>query len=432
MPSRNTQHSRMRTSVIKEIQIENFKSIKKLKLALGRVNVFIGENGSGKSNVLEAIALAGAAASNKLDNEFLASRGIRAPEARHMRCALSETNSDSSIVVSATSTAGQRVRYELSNDNEPYSSWRCVQKIDPDEAELKRELAELFENFFIEAKLPSAEKISSKARRGAANSAANWILEKQNSELRSKFLEDFYLSRTKYQKDSTGSKKLTNPEGLNDFIIYSPENSSLRIFQREGQIEPLGIQGEGLLKFLQVLDSKIEYKDALKTIREKLSVLDWFGGLRVPAADSSAPSKIEICDKYLCENSGSLDQISANEGFLFLLFYFCLFSTPLTPKFFAIDNVDASLNPKLCAHLVSELASLALKNDKQAILTTHNPATLDGLDLNDDQQRLFVVSRGLDGETRVKRIARKEGRATSVKLSTAFIDGYLGGLPKNF
>lgn len=65
-------------TVVQKIVIENFKSIKELSLELGRVNIFIGENGAGKSNILEAIALAGAAVSDKLDNEFLASRGIRA------------------------------------------------------------------------------------------------------------------------------------------------------------------------------------------------------------------------------------------------------------------------------------------------------------------------------------------------------------------
>ena len=42
--------------MITEIQIENYKSIQNLKINLGRVNVFIGENSCGKSNILEAIA----------------------------------------------------------------------------------------------------------------------------------------------------------------------------------------------------------------------------------------------------------------------------------------------------------------------------------------------------------------------------------------
>jgi len=70
--------------MITEIQIENYKSIQNLKMNLGRVNVFIGENGCGKSNILEAIALASAAANNKLDNEYLAPRGIRNVEPQFM------------------------------------------------------------------------------------------------------------------------------------------------------------------------------------------------------------------------------------------------------------------------------------------------------------------------------------------------------------
>lgn len=42
--------------MIKEIKIENFKSIQSLNLELGQLNVFIGANGSGKSNILEGIA----------------------------------------------------------------------------------------------------------------------------------------------------------------------------------------------------------------------------------------------------------------------------------------------------------------------------------------------------------------------------------------
>ncbi len=128
------------------------------------------------------------------------------------------------------------------------------------------------------------------------------------------------------------------------------------------------------------------------------------------------------------------DQRSANEGFLFLLFYLTLFISHATPAFFAIDNVDASLNPKLVTTMIEQLVQLATEHDKQVIFTTHNPAVLDGLDLGDPEQRLFVAERGKDGATRVRRVEAPkplEGDAP-VPLSEAFVRGYLGGLPKNF
>ncbi|RLI82013.1 hypothetical protein DRP04_04880 [Archaeoglobales archaeon] len=42
---------------VREVEIENFKSIKHLKLECRRINVFIGEPNTGKSNIIEAIVV---------------------------------------------------------------------------------------------------------------------------------------------------------------------------------------------------------------------------------------------------------------------------------------------------------------------------------------------------------------------------------------
>ena len=82
------------------------------------------------------------------------------------------------------------------------------------------------------------------------------------------------------------------------------------------------------------------------------------------------------------------------------------------------------------------LIDLAKKYDKQIFLTTHNPAILDGIDLNDEEQKLFVVSRNKQGHTRMKNITLEDKPKSStgdpLKLSEAFLRGYLGGLPKGF
>ena len=44
---------------------------------LGQVNVFIGANGSGKSNLLEALGVLSAAANGKVDEQALLARGVR-------------------------------------------------------------------------------------------------------------------------------------------------------------------------------------------------------------------------------------------------------------------------------------------------------------------------------------------------------------------
>ena len=83
--------------MIKEISIARYKSVVDLTLKLDRFNVFIGESGCGKSNILEAIALGEAAHTHKLDYEFLANRGIRVTEPQFMLPAFDDIENNKDI-----------------------------------------------------------------------------------------------------------------------------------------------------------------------------------------------------------------------------------------------------------------------------------------------------------------------------------------------
>ena len=400
--------------MLKEVRIENYKSIQKLKLELGRVTVFIGENGCGKSNILEAIALASAAADNKLDNEFLASRGIRVTEPQLMRSAFEMENLVKDIKIDIRENEGENFSYILQNDNSPYSKWA------------NKNLSAL--NFFKDvSKSMETQNVISIKTKSQPDKVSLELLEKMKKVLEDPKLREKFLLRL----ESINIR--FSPANLINFTIYSPENQALRTFEKEGQIQPLGINGEGLFKLIKVLNSEPN-QDKINQIKDKLQLIDWFKDFEVPENLSPSQSSIQIKDKYLDRDLTYFDQKSSNEGFLFLLFYFALFISDLTPSFFAIDNIDASLNPRLCRRLIQELVELAQKHDKQVIFTTHNPAVLDGLDLDDDQQRLFVIYRNQLGHTKARRILKPEPLEGQepVKLSEAFLRGYIGGLPKNF
>jgi len=389
--------------MIGEVRIQNYKSIQKLKLELGRVTVLIGENGCGKSNILEAIALASAAANDKLDNEFLAARGIRVTEPRFMRSAFEKENLAKDISIELRANKGEQFSCILQNDNSPYSQW-------------------VSKNFWGNNETSTENVLKLFVHKYGGQDRLLSILENKTE------LAEPELSRL--DKDIESFVQILH---LNKFIVYSPENPALRTFEKEGQIQPLGINGEGLFKLINFL-SLAQNQDKLNAIKEKLRLIDWFKDFEVPQNLAALQTSLQIKDRYLDIDLTSFDQRSSNEGFLFLLFYFTLFISDLTPKFFAIDNIDASLNPRLCRRLIEELVELAKKYDKQVILTTHNPAVLDGLDLDDDEQRLLVISRNQLGYTKATRILKPqplEGQEL-VKLSEAFLRGYIGGLPKNF
>jgi recombinational DNA repair ATPase RecF len=62
---------------VDRITIDGFKSIRSQTISLGRLNVFIGANGSGKTALLEAIGVLGAAAYGRVDDVELMRRGVR-------------------------------------------------------------------------------------------------------------------------------------------------------------------------------------------------------------------------------------------------------------------------------------------------------------------------------------------------------------------
>ncbi len=63
--------------MITKIKVQSFKSVESAEIELGRVNLFVGANGSGKSNLLEAISVLAAAAFGRVDQESLLRRGCR-------------------------------------------------------------------------------------------------------------------------------------------------------------------------------------------------------------------------------------------------------------------------------------------------------------------------------------------------------------------
>jgi predicted ATPase len=389
--------------MITKVEIENYKSIRKLTLELGRMNVFIGENGCGKTNILEAIALGSAASRDKLDNEYLVPRGIRvtAPE---MMCSAFEANGARGVRVRVTDQDGGDARLNLRPSG--LNGWRLISVADLGAADLAAIIAR------VRALLSDGRPIRPDVGNDDLARTVQLLLLSNSS-------------RHDLVRDLRGTAEVP------DFLVFCAENTMLRRFDDDPPILPLGVRGEGVFEHLQDLAAR-PGAPAIAEINEHLELLDWFERFEVPSRDMAGRA-LRIRDRYLAEGV-VFDQKSANEGFLFLLFYLTLFISPHTPRFFAVDNVDASLNPKLCQALMASLVALAKKHEKQAIVTTHNPSLLDGLDLHDPDQRLFVVSRDDDGATQIHRVPPPKplGNEPPIRLSTAFMRGYIGGLPKNF
>lgn len=396
--------------MIKSISINNFKSIVDLKLPLGQFNVLIGENGCGKSNILESIAFSTAALSNKLEREYFANRGIR--------------YADSTSILSAFSDS-KRINIEIDFDhivkkfslyfdsNDKSGIWKIEEDKERYLQTFKEYIGYDFDSYknLIDQYVNSLKLI----KKDMSHSAKDEITKKLNQ-----IILEIEKNNEIINKGAKVSKEISDHLS---FLIFSIEESVLRKFDAENAIHPLGRNGEGLFAYLKEISQKENGVNLIKEIKENLSVLDWFDDLEIPNEQLSNEFSLKIKDRYVEDTIRYFDQRSTNEGFLYLLFYLTLFISSETPAFFAIDNIESSFNPKLCREITKRLISLAKEHNKQVIVTTHSPAVLDGLNIANDDERLFVVRRNIDGYTKINRIEYKE--SLNMPLSEAWMKGYI-------
>jgi hypothetical protein len=230
---------------------------------------------------------------------------------------------------------------------------------------------------------------------------------------------------------------------LHQFSIYSPNTLKLRGIESDLQSRaPVGLAGGRLAEASEELRRLARKDEALEDVIEGiLELVDWvenFGaraGSDVPLSPS-IPRPAQVLyfrDRYMAEGRNVLSAYDASEGALYVLFAAILAVHPDSPKLLAIDNFDATLNPRLIRSLSSKLVEWVLDRDRQLLLTCHNPLVLDGLPLQDERVRLFAVDRSYGGMTVIRRVVVDEALMAKAKegwpLSRLWILGHLGGVP---
>ncbi|PCH71574.1 MAG: recombinase RecF [Bacteroidales bacterium] len=408
--------------MIEKIEIKNFKSILNDNISLGRLNVFIGENGVGKSNILEALLFASIANTYEtIDADLLYNNGFRVCKPSLLLSSFKGKTQSSSIDINIGTKAG-RIDSSISPEDVDSitSKWKkdviLGDSIDEEvknivnlsEMGLKKQIEHLAENEKFELLEKHIKKIA----------IIRNLIKKQLVELRGVEHID------KRFKD------------LSNYIIYTLNTEALRGIP-EFQKSRKGIYGENLDLIINELN-----KEELAELKEYIYSVSWLSDFFIDEDDSLkkegyklnySKSLLYFRDKYMQKKNNLFSSENSNEGILHVLFYLSTIISSKTPKLFAVDNIETSLNPHLCRHLMTKISELVKKHDKQMLITTHNPAILDGLNLFDDDIRLFEVYRTDLGDTKTRRITLNEKmKNKGYKLSELWTNGKLGAISNNF
>lgn len=396
---------------VSKVVIKNFKSIIDSEIELGRINVFIGENGCGKSNVLEAIALSSASITNDLNFDGLYSKGVRIARPDLMVNSFVERKQALNIDLAVegrvdSNTVVLKNSLYPSNTKEFYPDWK--------DRLLEEHLQKIIQELGKDLDIDTEEfEDNIEMVRLIANS----------------------ISRVNKQRQHFQN---TFNNILADYAIFDLNTRSLRgIIPVDSRKTPLGINGEGLDLLISTFNT-YEREQLMKS----LELFSWLDDIKTDRNDrlkleglklGRSTSVLYFIDRFMQKQNNTLSAENSNEGILHVLFYLALFISNKTPSFFAIDNIETALNPRLCQKLIKILVVLAKERGKQVLITTHNPAILDGLNLTDEDQRLFEVYRTSEGNTRTRRIKFKSDLSDKgLKLSEMWMNGALGAVPTNF
>lgn len=399
--------------MIRQLKIRGFKSITELDIELGVVNCFIGANGVGKSNVLEALGVLGAAANGAVDDEALQRRGVRPGLPRLFKSSFQDFRSLPHIGLEAVAQSGATYKVSLLNPLEsPDPAW----------------------SFKTETLTDGRQTILTDGVRSKGN-----LNPKAG------------LAALKLVDLPAESPATVLLQQLQQYAIYCPNTPTLRGILPDPQTrEPLGLSGGRLAE--AVADVKRfaeEFQSDL--LDDLLGLVDWAAdvgtsrSVQALLSPSVARSQevLKFTDRFMAISRNELTAFDASEGVLYVLFTAALCLSPRSPAVIAIDNLDQALNPRLVTALTARLVGWLTQvrsvvtmgsatQSRQLMFTAHNPAVLDGLDLDNNEVRLFAVDRDSYGHTVVRRLdPTPELKALNREypLSRLWMMGHLGAVP---
>ena len=394
-------------TMIRKVAIRGFKSIYSATLELGRLNCFIGANGVGKSNLLEALGVLGAAANGVVDDESLLRRGVRAGLPRLYKSSFATEHTPTHISIGVEGEAHEAYRVALLNPLEsPEPAW----------------------SYKTEFLSDGQKKIISEGVRNKKN-----LNEKAG------------LAALKLVELEPTNPAAQLMQRLQEFAIYCPNTPTLRgIVPDQQSRSPIGLSGgqiaEGFAALRKHLDNGNEDRENI--LEQVLELIDWVTDIQTTSHGTTLLSPkvprskliLKFTDRFMNQSRNELTAYDASEGALYVIFTALLCLLPQAPRLLAIDNLDQALNPLLLTRLISYLPDWLYANDpdRQLLLTTHNPAALDGLNLNNPEVRLFVVERNSNGQTCLRRLTLTP-ELTSLNeqypLSRLWLMGNLGAVP---
>mgnify|MGYP001573716127 CR=1 FL=1 len=364
---------------IQRLEIAGFRSLENVVWEPGALNVLIGQNGSGKSNLLRALQLLKSAAEGKLSQAVRASGGM-AP-------LMWDGQAESIIFKLRIGQPDATYAYEIVMERLGQSGGFRIEKelLYRDKSTKTTKILERTGRGATIQKLPTKDVIEIK---GDALKEDETLLS-QTASIEVTGLPRVFISRTR--------------GALVDSCVYhdvrvdaDAEIRRAAVSRRDTQVNA---DGNNLVSVLHThYTSDRHFKDEIN-MAMKAAFGDEFEELVFPPAEDGRV-QLRVRWRSLKREQSAAD---LSDGTLRFLFLITVLASPEPPPLIAIDEPETGLHPSMFP-LVAEHAADAARRT-QVILTTHSPQFLNAFKGRAD---ITTIAEWREGKTHLRRLPEAE------------------------
>lgn len=413
--------------MIDRIVVENFKSLRRVDLRLGRMNLFVGANASGKSNFLDLLRVLQGIGNGFTISEILDGKprsatsavwdGIRGGSRRACFASAAEGlgGGDVTIEVHGRFAGGPdspRVGVqEPDSQGELASNWELLIAFSPTTRGVTRE------RFKVDTVIYDTDRVEGFSEKDAklriwcpVEGSQGWSVELQRTSPALGQLQRRVWRLDSGLRDGASSEQSEEACGACRYLArgvarllaniqpIEPELSMLRAYSQVAEVQRMGERGEDFAALVQTLCKDDRTKDAY---------LSWLRQLRPEEVDDVGVRQGAMGEPLfvLKENGREFPAAILSDGTLRFAALAAAFFQPDMPDLMTIEEIENGIHANRARLLLELLRSQSAAANTQVVATTHSAAVLDWLE-EEDYRTTFVCRRDEEtGESRIRALA---------------------------
>lgn len=374
--------------MIDRITIENFKSLKKVDLKLGSLNLFIGSNASGKSNFFDALRVLQGIGNGFTIYEILDGKpksatsevwdGIRGGSGK---ACFADGSGAGEIVLMAEGRLKHGTRWEFLIGFTPADGRVTRERLRAD--------VELYDSDAVGKNLPNDPVFEVRYYEGKKGRQPHLKFERSRAVL------------GQFARGSNGKWKKAHAEVAGEVVTLlantqrvDPSPVLLRGYSQAHQIQRMGEHGENFAALIRTLCADGKAKDAY---------LSWLRQLRPAEVDDLGTLSGAVGEPLfmLKERGKEFPAPVLSDGTLRFAAITAAFFQPDMPALMTIEEIENGIHASRVRLLVELLRSRATGGRTQVMATTHSPIVLAWLQATEYAHTFFCKREEATGESRI-------------------------------